>query len=91
MRSFAHTCQLLAILCVCSNALATPLAAPGDMRLRHDLQLLNDAGVINIPMTAWPISLGDVHNAVGAANLSDVSDSTGQMRHGHDHLGRGGQ
>jgi hypothetical protein len=67
----AHTRIGLAasiLLLVGSAAIAEPLAAPGDMRLRHDLQLLNDRGVINVPMTAWPISLGDVHNAVSNAN-----------------------
>ncbi len=43
-----------------SCAFATPLADPGDLRLRHDLQLLNDAGVVDIPLTAWPVSLPDV-------------------------------
>ncbi len=57
-------------------SLAEPLAAPGDMRLRHDLQLLNDSGVINVPLTAWPIALGDIHNALRDANISDASEST---------------
>ena len=78
MRFLAQKWLLLAVFCICSDSLATPLAAPGDMRLRHDLQLLNDTGVINIPLTAWPVSLGDVHNAVSAADISDVSDSTRQ-------------
>ena len=76
MRIFAHKWLLLALLFPGLDLLAEPLAAPGDMRLRHDLQLLNDTGVINIPLTAWPISLGDVHNAIGAANISNVSDSS---------------
>ena len=46
------------------------------MRLRHDLQLLNDSGVINVPLTAWPISLGDINNAIRAADVSDMSGST---------------
>jgi hypothetical protein len=56
--------------------MAEPLAAPGDMRLRHDLELLNDSGVINVPLTAWPVSLGDVHNAIGAADVDDVSEAS---------------
>jgi hypothetical protein len=55
------------------TAAAMPLAAPGDMRLRHDLQLLNDTGVINVPLTAWPVSLADVHNALSVADVSDLS------------------
>ena len=62
-------------LAVTSSALAEPLAAPGDMRLRHDLQLLNDSGVINIPLTAWPVSLGDVHNAINGVDGTDLNES----------------
>ncbi|MEO1201758.1 MAG: capsule assembly Wzi family protein [Pseudomonadota bacterium] len=54
------------------TAAAEPLAAPGDLRLRHDLQLLNDSGVINMPLTAWPVSLGDVHGALDGAQVADL-------------------
>ena len=37
-------------------AVAEVLAGPGDLRIRHDVDLLNDLGVINITSTAWPIS-----------------------------------
>ncbi len=60
---------MIALVVVPLNALAEPLAAPGDMRLRHDLQLLNDSGVINVPLTAWPIALGDIHNALRDGSL----------------------
>jgi hypothetical protein len=58
------------------TAQAERIAAPGDMRLRHDLQLLNDSGVINIPLTAWPMSLGDVQTALTDANIADVDENT---------------
>ncbi len=64
---------LLTFLAFPSASLAEPLAAPGDVRLRHDLKLLNDSGVINIPLTAWPVSLGDVHNAIGALDGSKLN------------------
>ncbi len=66
------------LVLACSGALAEPLAAPGDMRLRHDLQLLNDNRVINIPLTAWSVSLGDVHNALATASVTDLDDATSQ-------------
>jgi hypothetical protein len=56
-------------------AIAEPLAAPGDFLLRHDLELLNDTGVINMPLTAWPVSLGDVHNALGEMDSFGLSDA----------------
>ena len=67
---------LIIILAVSLAAEAAPLAAPGDMRLRHDLQLLNDSGVINLPLTAWPVALGDIHGALGNADRSKLSGTT---------------
>ena len=67
---------LFLLLAIAGAAGAEQLAAPGDMRLRHDLQLLNDSGVIDIPLTAWPVSLGDVQNALSLASFKDVDDAT---------------
>ena len=66
---------LIGLVVIASIATAEPLAAPGDLRLRHDLQLLSDHGVINVPLTAWPVSLGEIHNAVANADRSRVGDS----------------
>ena len=57
-----------------ARTLASPWADPGDTGLRHDLELLNDAGVINIPLTAWPVAWGDVHGALADADLDDSDD-----------------
>ncbi len=65
----------LLMLVLASGADAEPLAAPGDMRLRHDLQLLNDSGAINIPLTAWPVSLGDVSNAIEGVDAAALNKS----------------
>ncbi len=56
------------------QALAGPLAAPGDARLRHDLEWLNDSGVIEIPLTAWPVSLGDAHYALEGVALAGLDE-----------------
>jgi len=58
---------MLIIFGVCfvvHSAMADPFAAPGDLRLRHDLQLLADSGLLNIPLTTWPIPWGDISNAL---------------------------
>lgn len=47
-------------------AIAGPWLDPGDTGLRHDLQLLADGGVIGTPLTAWPLSWGDI-----SAQLND--------------------
>jgi len=50
---------------VCGQyAVAAPWAEQGDTRLRHDLQLLGDSGLLNVPLTTWPISWGDVSQAL---------------------------
>ena len=45
---------------------ADPWIAPGDARLRHDLQLLADAGIVRAPLTAWPVSWGEISRDLGA-------------------------
>jgi hypothetical protein len=47
-------------------ASADPWAAPGDARLRHDLQLLSDAGLVKAPLTSWPVSWGEVSRDISA-------------------------
>ena len=44
---------------------ASPWAMPDNLILRNDIQLLVDSGVINIPITTWPLAWGDI-----AYNLS---------------------
>jgi len=48
-------------------AAADPWLAPGDARLRHDLQLLSDAGIVHAPLTAWPVSWAEVARDVRSA------------------------
>ena len=68
----ARWCAALLAVSGClsvSPALAGPWIDPGDMALRHDIQLLADAGVIQSPVTSWPLSWGDV--------LNDIADFSG--------------
>jgi hypothetical protein len=57
---------LMAGLCAWPAA-ADPWLAPGDARLRHDLQLLADAGIVRTPLTAWPVSWAEVARDVRSA------------------------
>jgi hypothetical protein len=38
--------------------MADPWARPGDLGLRHDIQLLADAGLIKAPVNTWPMPWG---------------------------------
>jgi len=66
---------LAILIAVAPNAIAEPLASPGDLQLRHDLQLLNDSGAINVPLTAWPVALGDIQWAIEEADDRTMSES----------------
>jgi hypothetical protein len=51
------TILALAVSCVAS---ASPFLPPGNLAIRHDIQLLADAGVIRTPVTTWPLSWPDI-------------------------------
>ncbi|NHA15461.1 capsule assembly Wzi family protein [Thioalkalivibrio sp. XN279] len=57
-----------------SPALADPWARPGDLALRHDVQLLADAGVIKSPVTTWPIPWGTLTADLAAIDDCGTSD-----------------
>lgn len=72
-------------LCLMSLSVAAqPLFAPGDTQLRNDLQLLNDAGLINVPLTSWPIAGGDLAAALKELDTpvqrADVNAALGRVR-----------
>lgn len=62
-----HPVRLCAILLALGvgTARAEPFALPGDIGLRHDLQLLADAGIVRGPVTTWPLSWPDIASDVG--------------------------
>jgi hypothetical protein len=55
-------------------ALAEPWAAPGDTRLRHDLQMLYDRGLLTGPSLSWPVSWPDIDRDLSGidANQLDI-------------------
>ena len=60
------------LLSACCPALAEPVAAPGDLLLRHDLELLDDARSTNLLLTSWPISWRDVTRAMSEIDPSGL-------------------
>jgi hypothetical protein len=76
-RRYAHVAAcLVALAATPQPAFADPWAAPGDARLRHDLQLLADAGIVRAPLTAWPVSWGEI-----ARDLAAVPDAASLPPH----------
>ena len=68
----AQMCRLAPITLIlsASTAFAGPVAPPGDIGLRHDIQMLADYGVISGPVTTWPLSWDAI-----AADLQVAVDS----------------
>ncbi|MCH8160243.1 MAG: capsule assembly Wzi family protein [Proteobacteria bacterium] len=60
---------IIAILLGSLPAYAGPAIQPGDIGLRHDIQVLADYGVIRGPVTTWPLSWDAI-----AADLQAASD-----------------
>jgi hypothetical protein len=61
--------------CLAGTARAEPWLEPGDARLRHDLQLLADSGLLRAPLSAWPVSWPEV--------ARDIRDVRGDKRPMH--------
>ena len=58
----------LALLLLASGWVqADPWLAPGNLALRHDIELLADAGIIRGPVMTWPMSWPDISRDVLAA------------------------
>jgi capsule assembly protein Wzi len=72
MTQFAQIRLVPLLLLVSSAAWAAPLAAPGDMGLRHDIQVLADYGAITGPVTTWPLSWDAVLSDLEFVNANDV-------------------
>lgn len=52
----------------------SPWLEPGDVGLRHDLELLVDQGLIDVPLTVWPMSWPQVLR--GLENARGVQDAS---------------
>ena len=56
---------------------ADPWLAPGDVSMRHDLELLADVGVIKGPITQWPLPWPDIaRDVTGTGSMADLSPGT---------------
>jgi hypothetical protein len=57
-----------------------PWLAQGNVQVRHDLELLVDEGVINLPISAWPIPVSDLAAALSRVGKQPVESSTAAGR-----------
>ncbi len=56
-----------------SSTLASPALQPGDIGLRHDIQVLADYGVIRGPVTTWPLSWDAIVADLRAARDAELA------------------
>ena len=73
MRIPAHKSIIAAISCLLVQpVIAAPAAQPGDVGLRHDIQVLADYGAIRGPVTTWPISWDAVLDDLEYVQANDI-------------------
>jgi hypothetical protein len=56
MQKISQIIWIVLVAISSSTVWAAPQAQPGDVALRHDIQVLADYGAISGPVTTWPIS-----------------------------------
>jgi capsule assembly protein Wzi len=61
---------------VMSTANSDPWLAPGDAAVRSDILMLADAGVLNGPVTTWPISWPDIARDVLGTDERGLDEAT---------------
>jgi hypothetical protein len=70
----AFTGVLIALgLGLAGAAMAEPWVAPGDLRLRHDLQVLYDRGLLTGPSLSWPLSWPDISRDLARVESDSLS------------------
>jgi hypothetical protein len=57
---------------------AQPWIEPGDVFLRDDIQTLSDAGILQAPITTWPLSWGDIAADLDQARGDDPGSASAQ-------------
>jgi hypothetical protein len=59
-------------LALSGSAMAEPWIGPGDVRLRHDLQMLSDAGLLSGPSLSWPIGWSHVARELAQVDVATL-------------------
>jgi hypothetical protein len=66
------SCVSIIWLALTGAAAAGPVIAPGDVGLRHEIQMLADYGVIRGPVTTWPLSWDAVEADLRRASNDEI-------------------
>jgi hypothetical protein len=71
LRLFAWVVTAMVVSPLTSRA--EPWIGPGDLALRHDLQQLADAGVLQAPTMSWPLPWADISADIAGTEVSKLS------------------
>lgn len=63
-------------LAASAAAVADPWIAPADARVRHDIELLADHGLLRTPITSWPMSWPSIARDVLAIDVAKLDAGT---------------
>ena len=64
------------------NAIATPWIETDDVFLKHNLQILADAGYISTPLNTWPIMWTSITHDLADVNPENISEEL-QLPYSH--------
>lgn len=73
VRSIAATCLVLAVPCIA--AAQSPFLSASDIRLREDITLLADSGLVRLAADDWPQAREDVARAIAKVNAEELDDA----------------
>lgn len=74
-RTVLKCLMLVAAVSVAEQLRAAPWIDPGDEQLRHHVEVLADAGVIQSPVTTWPLMWGAVSRDIEQSEHLELSES----------------
>ena len=80
LKSTRRRLLALYLLCTCvclqsQSVAAEPWINAGDERSRHHLQVLADRGLINLPLTTWPLMWSSVSRELNRIDIKTLDDN----------------
>ena len=72
------TAIVVSVCLMQGTVISEPWLPPGDTVLRSDIQLLADSGVLQVPVTTWPLAWSNIDAAVDNATIVDLDSVVAQ-------------
>ena len=75
LKRLSSSLQIALTFLLCGSALASPWISVGETRLKQNLHLLNDTGVISMSLTTWPIMWADVQAEINNIDTTALNSA----------------